>query len=269
MQLARVCTHVRGSQRARSLVVATHVLKRSSNKMRVRHLEKQQLKRDAARAALPKPEVKAKITLNSSGLARISLTPAGYTEPPPAPVDDAVILAQAVLTASSTVSKLLEKPAQTAPAQAASPPTSPERRSSWTNISHSLPWKDGFALVSETGWAKMGDALRLQAKGHYSIQRYPSELEAMKAAALLWCNWVLYREERDAYVEITSGGVGFACYAVRRYVKTLEVQKRDMRRASRGEPPPKVVAPAPAVDETTIEAEIEAEIDPMNAVYDT
>ena len=56
--------------------------------MRVRHLEKQQLKRDAARAALPKPEVKAKITLNSSGLARISLTPAGYTEPPPAPVDD-------------------------------------------------------------------------------------------------------------------------------------------------------------------------------------
>ena len=45
--------------------------------MRVRHLEKQQLKRDAARAALPKPEVKAKITLNSSGLARISLTRAG------------------------------------------------------------------------------------------------------------------------------------------------------------------------------------------------
>ena len=52
----------------------------------------------------------------------------------------------------------------------------------------------------------------------------------MKAAASLWCNWVLYREERDAYVEITSGGVGFACYAVRRYVKTLEVPPVTMTR---------------------------------------
>jgi len=56
-----------------------------------------------------------------------------------------------------------------------------------------------FVIVSEQGMY------------NFVTKRFDSEPAARKAAAKLWCCWVLYRLNDDALAqEITSGGVGFA-----------------------------------------------------------
>ena len=85
--------------------------------------------------------------------------------------------------------------------------------------------------MSEQGWAAPGE-------GNFSIARFAVEEEAKSAAAKLWCCWVLY-QETETFAEIASGGVGFARYAVRAFVKQkLEAAKQHARRVSVGEPPP-------------------------------
>ena len=101
------------------------------------------------------------------------------------------------------------------------------------------PWSNGFALVSERGWTGWDEAV-------YSIQRFGREVDARKAATPLWCCWVLFKEtDACSYQELTSGGVGFAKPAIRRWVREkLEKPKQAARKAARGESPTPLALPS-------------------------
>jgi hypothetical protein len=84
------------------------------------------------------------------------------------------------------------------------------------------PWSDGYTLVISRG-------------GQYTVERFRRDKEARHAASKLWVNWVLYKEEGPLYVEAASGGVGFSCGWIRRYVEAnLQDAKQEARRVSRG-----------------------------------
>lgn len=100
------------------------------------------------------------------------------------------------------------------------------------------PWADGFALVTEEGWAALGE-------GAYAVRRFHDRQEAIAESGKLWCCWVLYKEDVASYEEVASGGVGFANYAIRNFVQDkMSEMKREARRASLGE----AAAAAPAED---------------------
>ena len=97
---------------------------------------------------------------------------------------------------------------------------------STADVTVELPWADGYALVTEEGWTKLG-------VGNFKIRRFHDRQQALSAAWPLWCCWVLYREEGASYQEIASGGVGFACYAIRNFVRDkMSAVKLEARRAS-------------------------------------
>ncbi len=194
-------------------------------------MAKQQRKRDAA---LPPQRLVSALVTVADGGVRLSIQVC-VPSAAPAPPDDVDVLANA---ASRVFDYFAAKHAA---ANAAAAPAAVVEQ----------PFADGFALVLECGWAKPG-------AGAFSVIRFTHEPEARAAAAKLWCNWVLYKEEGVAYTEVSSGGVGFACSAIRQYVSArMEAAKREARRLSRGEP-----APA-AVDDA------EADLDPAQAWYDT
>lgn len=195
--------------------------------MRVRHLAKQQVKRDKQLAALPPPPlVLVRLSVVSPTSIKLSLSPVAQKKEKSPLTEDADYKA-----AQWLVNMLI-------PAAVAT-----------DSLELSLPWSDGFALVTEQGWASPG-------VGHYHLERFQQEEDARLAASKLWCCWVLYQERSRSFTEIASGGFGLACYAVRRYVEQLEKAKAEDQAEAQRMSLEK--APAPAVA-----AEFEAvELDP-------
>ena len=207
--------------------------------MRVRFLEKAERRREAER---PAPSiVTAHLTPVATGGVKVTLRAALPTVPSRPPPDDVDVLANAV-------SRMLGGAPAPAPAE------SPALTTSQVDLSEGdrSPLRNGFMLVSECGWSRIG-------KGSYCVDRFATENEAKAAAAKLWCCWVLYREVDLSYSELASGGVGFACYAVRAFAQQMEGRKREALRVSRGEPPS---APTEA-------SMASVELDPQDAWYDT
>ena len=63
-----------------------------------------------------------------------------------------------------------------------------------------------FVIVTEKG------------TGFFHFEFYADELNARRAAAKLWCCWVLFCRQGGALNEVTSGGLGFACMSIRNHV---------------------------------------------------
>ena len=54
--------------------------------------------------------------------------------------------------------------------------------------------------------------------GKFVIQRFAVDVKALDVANSLWCNWVLFQAfENGSLKELSSGGLGFAKPAIRRY----------------------------------------------------
>jgi len=69
-----------------------------------------------------------------------------------------------------------------------------------------------------------------------AVERHTSEGEARAAARLLWCAWVLYREEGHTYVEVISGGVGIGAHrAIRAYMGRLGALKTQAAEHAQGQ----------------------------------
>jgi len=63
-----------------------------------------------------------------------------------------------------------------------------------------------FVIVTEKG------------TGFFHFEFFADELNARRAAAKLWCCWVLFCRQGGALNEVTSGGLGFACMSIRNHV---------------------------------------------------
>lgn len=70
-----------------------------------------------------------------------------------------------------------------------------------------------YCLVYEHGWRRI------------ALERYATKADALLVASTLWWCWVAYHEQRGAFTEVASGGLGrFAQPKLRRHVEKMTQQ---------------------------------------------